>query len=187
MVPAHSKNEHEKSGHWSCGTICRIQAVILAKHVWSPERFELISSSSLSILNDCKVTYLILWPSASVVMNRICHQKPLAQLQAHGSDNYHPYDASFPAVTSLSLRKSVVELRIQPHSTTSNEPACSLVFPLWLLSRKAVILSWMWGNFETQSEFIHVSSWAHISKRQMKTFYSCLTLWANEKRDVSSL
>lgn len=165
-----------RSRHGSWSTVFRIQAPVLAKHVWSPERFELISSSSLSILNDCKVTDVTLWPSVSVVMNRICHQRPLAQLQAHGSDNYHLYDASFPAVTSLSLRKSAVELWIQPHSTTSNAPACSFVFPLWLLKRKAVILSWMWGNFEIQFEFIHFSSWAHISRRQMKTFYSCLTL-----------
>lgn len=93
----------------------------------------------------------------SVVMNGIRHTKPLAQLQAHGSNNYHLYDASSPAVTSLSLRKSVVcfEFSHTAPLALSQPAALSLHRGHWI--EKKGSYPFMCANFKIQFEFIHFS------------------------------
>lgn len=133
MVPAHSKSKTGKNGSGCCTEICRI------KLAWEP------SIPSPPGAWDSSWFYHLLflfWMTMNKSLSpMIVHEwglshKALGTVPGTWQQQLSPLLLCLLGVTSLSFRKSVIELWIQPLGTTNSEPSHSLVFPLWPLNRK---------------------------------------------------
>lgn len=78
--------------------------------------------------------------------------------------------------------------QIQPHSTAADEPAYSTVCPLWSLNRREreLPLPQVFRAVRFKLGSFTLFLLTRISKKEVREFYFYLTLYTDEKRDVTS-